>query len=142
MDPNILVQHIFNYSFTKSFWNAVRKSRYWTHYSITNKDMLSDSGTASHELKANVVIFYAALFCLALIPLMPSVFAPLMLLLTLANVFISRRLINAFYNAYGTYFSLSALLYYFGIYPIPVGIGGLMGVSTYVRKRSKTKVRT
>ncbi|MDF1615475.1 glycosyltransferase family 2 protein [Desulfurivibrio dismutans] len=55
MDPRILVRHVFNYDLRRSWQNAWRKSRYWTTYSLGNRDLLADSGTASRELKINVV---------------------------------------------------------------------------------------
>lgn len=132
MNSDILVQHIFNFSLTKSFRNAVRKSRYWTQYSIANKDLLNDSGTASYELKTNVVLFYVALLCFALVALNAPLFVALFLFVASANLVISQRLIKAFYSAYGIRFSLSAMIYYFCLYPLPVTIGGLMGVSSYI----------
>ena len=58
MHPEILVQHIFNFTFLKSMKNAFKKSKYWTAYSLGNKDMLSVSGTASVELKTNVSVLF------------------------------------------------------------------------------------
>ncbi len=57
VNPDIQVRHIFNFSLLGSLRNAFRKSMYWTMYSIGNKDLLADSGTASLELKANVVAY-------------------------------------------------------------------------------------
>ncbi len=63
MNSEILVQHIFNFNFVKSLKNAFRKSFYWKIYSLKNKDIFKDSGTASIELKTNVAAwFLAALF--------------------------------------------------------------------------------
>jgi glycosyltransferase involved in cell wall biosynthesis len=132
INANILVQHIFNFSFSKSFRNAIRKSRYWTQYSMDNKDLLSDSGTASHELKTNVVLFYVLLLCLALMPFSALLFGPLLLLGMLTNLWVNQRLVTAFHSAYGIRFSLGATLYYFCVYPVPVTIGGLMGVLSYL----------
>jgi glycosyltransferase involved in cell wall biosynthesis len=47
MDPAIQVQHIFNFTLKKSFRNGIRKTKYWSIYSIKNKDLLSDSGKIS-----------------------------------------------------------------------------------------------
>ncbi len=57
MNPQIRVTHIFNYSFIKSVGNGIKKSSFWTLYSIKNKDLLSDSGTASRELKLAIADF-------------------------------------------------------------------------------------
>ena len=63
MNPEILVRHIFNFTLIKSLKNAFRKSLYWTIYSLKNKDLLTDSGTASIELKFNVASFFLAYYC-------------------------------------------------------------------------------
>jgi len=120
VNPKILVQHIFNYSLHKSLCNAIKKSRYWTQYSMKNQDLLDDSGTASHELKTNVVLFYALLVCLTLVPFNGLLFGPLLFLGVIVNLFTNRRLLTAFYSAYGSLFSLRAMFYYFCVYPIPV----------------------
>ncbi|RPI35622.1 MAG: glycosyltransferase, partial [Nitrospiraceae bacterium] len=65
MNPDILVRHIFNFTFRKSLRNAYRKSHYWIMYSLSNRDLLSDSGTASKELKVNVLSY-----CLIVLSLM------------------------------------------------------------------------
>ena len=53
MDPDLQVRHQFDFTLGKSLRNAARKTRYWIEYSLTNKDLLSDSGTASIEMKIN-----------------------------------------------------------------------------------------
>jgi len=142
MNPNLLVQHIFNFSLFKSFKNAIRKSRYWTQYSIANKDLFNDSGTASHELKTNVILFYASLLCCTLIAIKPLVFVTLFFVLAFANLFVSHRLLIAFYSAYGIRFSLAAMIYYFCFYPIPVTIGGLIGFGSHLRKPAEQLMDT
>ncbi len=57
MNPDIQVRHIFNFTLLKSLRNAVRKSMYWNMYSLGNKDVFKDSGSASVELKTNVASF-------------------------------------------------------------------------------------
>ncbi len=141
MNDNILVQHIFNFSLSKSFRNAIRKSRYWTQYSMDKKDLLSDSGTASHELKTNMVLFFAILFCLALMPFNALLFGVLLLLGIITNLWVNRRLLLAFYSAYGFPFSLGAMFYYFCVYPLPVTIGSLLGVSSYLSSHFSAYVR-
>ena len=49
MLPELTVRHIFNFTLGRSLRNALRKSMYWTMYSIRNRDLLADSGTASVE---------------------------------------------------------------------------------------------
>lgn len=137
--PTVLVQHIFNFSLSKSFRNAARKSHYWIQYSIANNDLLSDSGTASHEFKFNVAIFHASLVCMALSPFYSLLFVPILLTCVMANLWLNQGLLTAFYNAYGTRFSLAAMIYYFFAYPIPVTIGGVLGVTSYLRSRTTVR---
>ncbi|MDO8735756.1 MAG: glycosyltransferase family 2 protein, partial [Thermoleophilia bacterium] len=51
---DIQVQHMFRFGLKKSVTNAVKKSKYWTMYSLHNRDITKDSGAASYELKVNV----------------------------------------------------------------------------------------
>ena len=56
MDPSILVRHVFHFTLWRSLRNAFKKSRFWTRYSLHNKDVLTDSGTASFELKTATAV--------------------------------------------------------------------------------------
>lgn len=133
--PDLQVRHIFDFSLLGSLRNALRKSMYWTVYSIGNQDLLTDSGTASLELKSNVIAF-----CLSWL-LLFSIFAncgwgcsvALGGVLTV-NVVINRNLLLAFWEADDILFSLGAAAYYLLIYPLPVGLGAFMGVIRYWRK--------
>lgn len=136
MDPALQVQHIFNFTLTKSLCNAARKTRYWALYSLKNRDFFADSGTASLELKLNVITYFICIVMLA------SAFVPGMAtwnlfigvaLLMGVNVVFNRRLIKAFYAANGPLFSISAALYYLGVYPLAVGVGAIAGVTDFLR---------
>ena len=136
MDPALQVQHIFNFTLTKSLCNAARKTRYWMVYSLKNRDFFADSGTASLELKLNVITYFICIVMLA------AAFVPGMAtwnlvigvaLLMGVNVIFNRRLIKAFYAANGPLFSLSAALYYLGVYPLAVGVGAIAGVTDFLR---------
>jgi glycosyltransferase involved in cell wall biosynthesis len=129
MDANILVQHIFNFTLPKSMRNGIRKSKYWSIYSIKNKDLLSDSGTASQELKFNVLSCFANLVLLLLGLLLHNwiIAVPILLLYT-TNLYLNRHLIRAFYKIRGPYFAISAVLYYTFLYPFAVGIGAFLGI--------------
>ena len=138
MSPQVLVQHVFNFNLVKSLKNAFRKSFYWTIYSIKNKDLFKDSGTASVELKINAASNLAFILSLSLyalfknplyLTLIPTIFA--------FNLFINRGLVSAFYRAKGTIFSLGATLYYTMVYPVPVLIGALTGMLKYPGSSSK-----
>ena len=129
MHPEILVQHIFNFTLIKSLRNAFRKSLWWTIYSLKNKDVFKDSGTASVALKINVTACFLNIL-LALI----SVLAKNALILAAIpfifafNLYSNRRLIAAFYNAKGFLFSILAVLYYTLAYPFAVGAGAITGI--------------
>ncbi len=129
MDASILVQHIFNFNLLKSLKNGFKKSKYWTRYSIANKDLLSDSGTASQGLKFNVVSCFLSLFLLlgAITIGFASLAVPVLLLLA-ANLLLNRSLIQAFYRTKGLGFTVLAVLYYTMLYPLAVGLGGLNGL--------------
>jgi GT2 family glycosyltransferase len=124
MDPGIQVQHIFNFTLKKSLLNGIRKTKYWTIYSIKNKDLLSDSGTASQEFKFNVLSCFAILALLLLGVLLNTwaILLPL-LLLYIVNLYLNRHLIRAFHTTRGPSFAISAVLYYTFLYPLAVGIG-------------------
>jgi len=136
IDPSIQVRHIFNFNLYRSLMNGYRKSKYWTLYSVTNKDILSDSGTASIELKANVFIYFTmtALFTLWLNTGRTG-FPLFMPLLFITNVLISRGFLRALYKAKGMVFALSSSMYYFLLYPVPVGLGAAVGLIKAIGRR-------
>jgi len=138
MCPYILVQHIFNFTFAKSLRNAFRKSMFWTEYSLANRDVFTDSGTASRELKVNVASFFACgiliVFSLISSQLMLLVFLPFVIAL---NLFLSRGLIMDFYETKGSSFGIGATLYYIAVYPLAVGAGALAGMWRYLRSGGK-----
>ncbi len=132
MDPAILVRHIFYFTLLKSLKNAFRKSKYWTAYSLKNRDLFRDSGTASVELKTNVVSLFLGVVFVALSAAFRA--APLLIpavLLFLLNVSVNRSLFTAFYRAGGLSFALRAALYYMFVYPVAVGAGSLAGMANY-----------
>ncbi|MGO9014745.1 MAG: glycosyltransferase family 2 protein [Dissulfurispiraceae bacterium] len=138
MDPGITVRHIFKFTLIRSILNAYRKARYWTIYSIINGDMLTDSGTASRELKINGIAYWAWQLCLLLFVLSGSL-AWLFLLAVLVglNIFVSRGLLAEFYKTRGFQFALPAALYYLMLYPAPVWAGTAAGLAAYVLQRVK-----
>jgi len=131
MQPAIQVQHIFNFSLLGSFRNAIHKSRYWIQYSLKNQDLLADSGTASIELKLNVGLFFIGLLLLLVFAITQGNTATLMVftLLCCFNIYISRKLFKAFYDANGVLFGFAASCYYLLVYPLPVAVGTLEGFS-------------
>lgn len=138
MNSEILVRHIFNFTLIKSLKNAFRKSRYWTIYSIKNKDLLADSGTASYELKINVAtLFLNALLTMLFFYFKNTAFLISILLICAVNLSVSKGLIKAFYKAKGLSFVISATLYYTLIYPLPVGAGAISGIVKYSRDNNR-----
>ena len=134
MNPAILARHVFNYSAARSFANAFRKSMYWTVYSLHERDLFADSGTASLGLKANVAAYAAGLPLLALAlftgePLWAVAAGAALGLSLYAN----RGLLAAFHRARGWPFALAAGLYYLFVYPLPVAAGAAAGVLRYPR---------
>jgi GT2 family glycosyltransferase len=128
MLPDLTVQHIFNFTLGRSLRNAYRKSMYWIMYSVKNKDLLADSGTASIELKSNTISWLACALLLALffvsvdIMFIYSAFAVLFI-----NLVINRRFIRMLISSGGLLFGIGAIIYYVLLYPLPVGTGGIMG---------------
>ncbi|MGD0283654.1 MAG: glycosyltransferase [Dissulfurispiraceae bacterium] len=132
VDPAITVRHIFNFTLKRSILNAYRKSRYWITYSIMNKDLLADSGTASRELKINGISWLACLSCVLLCALTgDAAWIVLLAAITGLNSFVSRGLFAEFYKTRGFKFSLLAALYYLLLYPAPVWAGTAAGVIGY-----------
>ena len=132
MDPAIQVQHIFNFSLYRSLRNAIRKSMYWTMYSIKYGDVFVDSGTASVGLKVNVAAWFsAALFLLAFLLTKNNTFILFLPLILAMDMFVNKGLLMAFYRAKGFLFALAATSYYLLLYPVAVGAGALAGLARY-----------
>jgi len=132
MNPAIQVQHIFNFSLYRSLRNAIRKSMYWTVYSLKNNDVFADSGTASIGLKTNVAAWFScAFFLLAFLFTDYRVFILFTPLILAINLLMNRGLLAAFYRTKGSLFSLAATGYYLLLYPVAVGIGALAGLARY-----------
>jgi glycosyltransferase involved in cell wall biosynthesis len=136
MDRGILVRHIFNYDLKRSCRNALKKARYWTSYSLENRDLMQDSGTASRELKLNV-LSACVLSCLLLLFVASREVVFLLPLAVIAgmNLAVSRKLVTAFFTAKGWSFGLRATLYYCLVYPWPVIAGGMSGMLWYFGSR-------
>ena len=133
MNPSLQVQHIFNFSFLRSMQNAIRKSRFWTTYILDNQDLLTDSGTASHELKLNTLAFFITLMQLVLfINSGNYLFLTIMGLVVTANVFASFKFLASLYDAQDYIFTLKAAGYYLMVYPVAVSIGSILGIASYM----------
>ena len=148
MAPDILVEHIFRFSFRKSLANAFRKSKYWTVYSLGNRDLLSDSGTASSELKINMGSWFlsVALGLLSLFLKEGAFLLPIPLFLVV-DTLVNRNLLYSFFSAGGAVFFAKAVLYYMLVYPFAVVSGSSAGMLEYLvspslrRKMTKQGLR-
>ncbi len=132
MDPSILVSHFFDFTLAKSIRNAFRKSMYWTAYSLKNRDLLSDSGTASKELKTNVAAYFSLLFicAISLFFQRPAIIWGILPVLGL-NACINRNFLSELHKTKGPAFAFLSGLYYLLVYPLPVGAGSVAGMIKY-----------
>jgi len=130
---DIQVQHIFRFNFRKSVLNAIKKSKYWTMYSLHNKDVMKDSGAASYELKVNVAtqVLNVGLTVLAIVlrswwPLVGAAF------LYGVNTAVSYNLLRLIKQEKGWWFLLRAMAYYQFVYPFVVAYGSSAGILKYI----------
>jgi GT2 family glycosyltransferase len=137
MDPDLQVRHIFHHSLVRSLRNAFNKTRYWIEYSLANRDLFADSGTASMEIKVNgaawlvtviVVVLYLTIGQRSLLAFLPFLWA--------ANIFVNRHLYRAFLKAGGAWFALLAVCYYSFVYPVALWTGFFRGMFQYYSKRT------
>lgn len=136
MAPDLQVRHQFDFTLWKSLRNAARKTRSWIEYSLENKDLLSDSGTASIEMKINGVVWLLSVLAvfLYLASDRPGMLF-IAFLLTTVSLGASRRLFAAFHRSGGLVFALAAGVYYIFVYPAAVWTGALQGTWQYAVKR-------
>lgn len=139
--PRLLVRHVFGFSLYRSLRNAAFKAMHWTRYSIRNRDILADSGTASTELKANVLLCLtglALLLCHAVLGDRLPLYA--VALPFASSLLVGRGLIAAFFRTGGAAFGFAAMAYYLSLYPLAVGAGAFAGaVRHFLPGRSRWK---
>jgi len=132
LNPAIQVRHIFGFSLAGSMQNAFRKSMFWTAYSIKNKDLLKDSGTASRGLKLNAAAWLInALLATLYVSSGEAHFLFAILLISGMNLAMNRGLLAAFYQTGGAVFLAGATAYYLLIFPLAVGAGSIAGLLRY-----------
>jgi GT2 family glycosyltransferase len=137
MDPDLQVRHIFHHSLVRSLRNAVNKTRYWIEYSLANRDLFADSGTASMELKVNGVAWLVTVMLVASSIAIGQCSLPAFLpFLWAANIFVNRHLYRAFLKAGGASFALAAGCYYSCVYPAALWTGFFRGMFQYYSKRT------
>jgi len=144
MDREIQVQHVFRFSLRRSLRNAVKKSRFWTTYSLFNRDLLADSGAASRELKANVFLGALQTLLLAWSAASGSAWplAPVLPLLAV-NLLANRGLVAAWFGNGGFVFSALATLYYTTLYAAAVAVGAAAGVVSFAwRVKRPRRIRS
>ena len=138
MNPEIQVRHIFNFTLTRSLFNAYRKSTYWCTYSFGNRDILTDSGSASLELKTNVASLFLSLFIIALWVLTErSALLYSIPVIFFINVMVNRKQIKLFYETKGFLFAVFAMCYYMFLYPFPIAAATVTGFLRHLWKERK-----
>lgn len=139
IDPAVQVQHVFNFNLLRSLRNARIKAMYWTLYSLRNRDLLADSGTASHELKTNVACFaLAALGIGAWLISGGATWGALAAALFVGNVLANRGLLRRFRSVGGRTFAAAAACYYLFVYPLAVGAGALGGAVLFALRAGRS----
>ncbi len=134
MDPRFQVRHLFNYSLLGSIRNGFKKAKYWTIYSINNKDLLADSGTASRALKLDVAVLFGSILAALYILITGNAWIAVVIVALMAlNITVNREQLQVFFRARGMTFALTASAYYLLVYPLAVGAGGLAGILSYRR---------
>ena len=143
MNPAILVEHIFSFSLLSSLRNGMRKSFYWTIYSLGNRDLLADSGTASLGLKTSLLsLVVIVLLLLGRLWSGTSLYLYSAVIPLGVNLFLNRQLFRFFYEARGKAFMFAAILYYTTLYPIAAGAGALAGTVRFFRDDTGRTERT
>lgn len=129
----IMVQHIFNYDMNKSVKNAIKKSKYWTMYSLKHSDITKDSGAASYELKTNVSTQTLNLGLLATFGLTRKrwLLIPMAILFAI-NLTVCGPLLLLFRRERGWWFLFRAASYYLFVYPYVVAYGSGLGTLKYI----------
>jgi len=138
MDADLRVQHVFNFSLLRSLRNAARKTRYWIVYSLENRDLFADSGTASVELKINGIAWLGTVLLgvLTLATGGEGFLAPLPLLWAV-DILVNRHLFNAFSKAGGALFGFLGGMYYMTVYPAAVWVGAFKGVVQFLTRNMR-----
>jgi len=134
MDPLVLVRHSFGFGLSGSLRNAARKVRYWARYSLRNRDLFADSGTASRGLKAAGALAGLCWISVATAAILrfPPALLPLPLLI-LAAIAANGGLVRAFHAAGGSLFALAATGYLVLIYPVAIAVGAAQGLLDLAR---------
>lgn len=112
-DASIQVRHHFGFSVFSSLVNAVSKSYTWTRYALAQRALLTDSGSASTEMKLGGVL--SGLFTAGLLLAVLTGSLPLCLLALLplaVAIWVNRRFYGFVRRERGTAFLLRAVVFY------------------------------
>jgi glycosyltransferase involved in cell wall biosynthesis len=129
MDPLVLVRHSFGFGLAGSLRNAARKVRYWARYSLRNRDLFADSGTASRGLKAAGALAGLCWISLgaAAVMRLPALLWPVPLFVG-AAIAANRGLVRSFHAAGGALFATAAAGYLVLVYPGAIAVGAARGL--------------
>lgn len=138
INPAILVQHVFNFSFIGSMTNAYTKAKYWSRYSWINGDLLTDSGTASLELKITSLLFMT-LLALIMSGLGFGNLAPFYCAIAVALCWIVliRKQFAVFFQTGGAVFTMFAAVYYSTLFQLAASAGALRGLALVFSETAK-----
>lgn len=136
MQPELQVRHRFSFNLWRSLKNAFKKTHYWAMYSLKNKDLFADSGTASFEIKANTALWGLCALLLAgygatgITRLLEGAME-----LYLLNLILNAKFLYAMARAHGVGFLIKGGLYYTLLYPAPIALGGLTGTLGHLKEK-------
>ena len=134
MDPGVQVRHSFGFALAGSLRNAARKVRFWIRYSLANRDLFADSGTASRGLKiagALAGLCWLGVAAAALLRV-PALLWPVPLCI-LAAIGANGGLVRAFHAAGGFLFATMATAYLVLVYPMAIAVGAAQGLLDLAR---------
>jgi GT2 family glycosyltransferase len=134
MNPLVQVRHSFGFDLFGSLRNAARKVRFWARYSLKNRDLLADSGTASRGLKVAGALAGLSWISFAAASLLqlPALLLPVPLLV-LASIAANGGLVRAFHAAGGPLFATAATAYLVLLYPMAIAVGAAQALLDFAR---------
>jgi len=111
VDPGILVLHMFNFTFYRSLKNAYWKSRSWIRVAMGSARLISDSGSASTEMKlSGITTGLSACFFVA--ALAHPVFLPLGLILYVISLLCNISFLRFLLKKSGLSYTIRATPFY------------------------------
>jgi len=111
VDPGILVLHMFNFTFYRSLKNAYWKSRSWIRVAMGSANLISDSGSASTEMKLSGIATGIAACCFVAALVYP-VFLPLGLILYALSLLCNVSFLRFLLKKSGLFYTIRAIPFY------------------------------